>query len=136
MIVYKHNSNSKLDIQSQLLQWFTKQLLNESWWIPHINLIITGPTVRQKTFISPSSFVVEEKKEEGNNDTCKAFCDTHKCRKKKKDKTKTISWWQLTRLCPEPASRLTEYQNKDKELFWKIASSRTLSCNAWSKHKF
>ena len=39
-------------------------------------------------------------------------------------------WWQLVRLRSEHTSHLRENQNKEKELFLKVTSSWTFSCNA------
>ena len=71
----------------------------------------------------------EEVKKE-NDSNCKAFCVA--CKHKKKTKTKNLS--QIRCLFSEPISSLTQNQNKEKELFLKIASSRTFFCNvSWKQ---
>ena len=51
-------------------------------------------------------------------------------------RSETGSQWRLKRLHSELRICLGENQNKRKELFLKIASSGTLSCNASSYQEF
>ena len=50
-------------------------------------------------------------------------------------KRKIRSRWRLKPFCSEPASRLRENQNKEKEFFLKIALSLTSCCNASSQQE-